>query len=79
MEQATLERAGRRLYLVPTAANTQPALAGYLSGPDPKAGTAAAPAGLFVLTMAGPRISAITRFHVDGLYPRFGLAESLRV
>jgi RNA polymerase sigma-70 factor (ECF subfamily) len=33
----------------------------------------ATPAGLFVLTMAGDRIQAVTRFHLDGLYPRFGL------
>ncbi len=67
-------RGDRRLYLVPAQANTQPALAGYLSDP----GRAAAyPAGLFVLTMAGPRIRAMTRFHLDELYPRFGLPESL--
>ena len=67
-------RGDRRLYVVPTRANTQPALAGYLSGTDR---AAASPAGLFVLTMAGPRISAITRFHYDELYPRFGLPGSL--
>jgi RNA polymerase sigma factor (sigma-70 family) len=37
----------------------------------------AATLGLFVLAMAGPRIRAITRFHRDGLYPRFGLPSSL--
>jgi RNA polymerase sigma-70 factor (TIGR02960 family) len=64
----------RRLYLLPARANTQPALAGYLSDP----GRAAAyPAGMFVLTMAGPKIRAIARFHLDELYPRFGLPESL--
>jgi len=67
-------RGDRRMYLVPTGANTQPALAGYLTDP---AQPAATPAGLFVLTMAGPKIQAITRFHVDELYPRFGLAGSL--
>jgi RNA polymerase sigma-70 factor (ECF subfamily) len=67
-------RGGRRLYLVPTRANTQPALAGYLSDP---ARLAAVPAGLFVLTMAGEKIHALTRFHLDELYPRFGLAEWL--
>ena len=59
---------------MPTGANTQQALAGYLSDP---ARAAAAPAGLFVLTMAGTNIHAITRFHLDELYPRFGLAGSL--
>jgi hypothetical protein len=32
---------------------------------------------LFVLTMAGEKIHALTRFHLDELYPRFGLAGSL--
>ena len=67
-------RGDRRLYLVPTRANTQPALAGYLSDP---ARPAAVPAGLFVLTMAGEKIHAVTRFHLDELYPRFGLTGSL--
>jgi len=67
-------RGGRRVYLVPTGANTQPALAGYLSEPGQPA---AAPAGLFVLTMADQKICAITRFHLDELYPRFGLAAAL--
>ena len=35
------------------------------------------PAGLFVLTMAGSWIRALTRFHCDELYPRFGLPRSL--
>ena len=34
---------------------------------------------LFVLGVAGARIHAITRFHLDELYPRFGLATVLRV
>ena len=67
-------RGDRRLHLVPTQANTQPALAGYLSD---AARPAAVPAGLFVLTMVGEKIHAVTRFHLDELYPRFGLAESL--
>jgi len=65
-------RGDRRVHLVPTRANTQPALASYIGQPD---GTAL-PGGLFVLGMDGPRISAVTRFHVDELYPRFGLPES---
>jgi RNA polymerase sigma-70 factor (TIGR02960 family) len=67
-------RGERRVYLVPTRANTQPALASYLSGTDRATGF---PAGLFVLTMAGPRIRALARFHCDELYPRFGLPWSL--
>ena len=53
-----------RLELVPTRANGQVAYASYLAG---------APAGLLVLTMAGDRIQAVTRFHLEELYPRFGL------
>jgi RNA polymerase sigma-70 factor (ECF subfamily) len=67
-------RGDRRMHLLPTRANTQPALAGYLSDPAQRAAT---PAGLFVLTTAGRRIQAVTRFHLDPLYPRFGLAGSL--
>lgn len=74
LHAAFAHRGGRRLYLVPAGANTQPALAGYLSDP---ARAVADPAGLFVLTMAGTKIHAITRFHLDELYPRFGLARSL--
>ena len=69
-------RGDRRMYLVPTHANTQPALAGYLSGPGPRTQRAADAAGLFVLSMAGQKIHAVTRFHLDELYPRFGLAGS---
>ena len=67
-------RGERRVYLLPTGANLQPALASYLDGTD---GATAAPAGLFVLALAGPRIQAITRFHRDDLYPRFGLPGTL--
>jgi RNA polymerase sigma-70 factor (ECF subfamily) len=74
LEASFRHRGGRRMYLVPALANTQQALAGYVS--DPARGAAAA-SGLFVLTMAGERICAITRFHLDELYPRFGLARAL--
>jgi RNA polymerase sigma-70 factor (ECF subfamily) len=67
-------RGERRVYLVPARANTQPAFGSYLSDPGR---AAAAPAGLIVLTTAGDRISAVTRFHLDELYPRFGLAAAL--
>ena len=58
---------------MPTRANTQPALAGY-AGDRARGG--AFPSGLFVLAVAGTRIQAITRFHIDELYSRFGLARS---
>jgi RNA polymerase sigma-70 factor (TIGR02960 family) len=67
-------RADRRVHLVPARANTQPAFGSYLSDRDRAFAT---PAGLIVLTVAGDRISAITRFHLDALYPRFGLPEAL--
>ncbi|HEX8133093.1 MAG TPA: nuclear transport factor 2 family protein, partial [Actinomycetes bacterium] len=67
-------RGDRLVRLLPTHANTQPALGGYLIDP---AGRVATPSGLFVLTMAGDRIQAVTRFHLDALYPRFGLPASL--
>jgi RNA polymerase sigma-70 factor (TIGR02960 family) len=73
-------RGDRRVRLVPTRANTQPGLASYISEPNKPNGpngVAASPGGLFVLSLAGPRIYAVTRFHVDELYPRFGLPESV--
>jgi len=73
--RASLDYRGhRRVHLLPARANTQPAFGSYLTDPAEPAGI---PAGLFVLTMAGDRIQAITRFHLDALYPRFGLPDSL--
>ena len=73
--RASLDYRGhRRVHLLPARANTQPAFGSYLTDPAEPAGI---PAGLFVLTMAGDRIQAITRFHLDVLYPRFGLPDSL--
>ncbi|HZD68033.1 MAG TPA: RNA polymerase subunit sigma-70 [Actinomycetes bacterium] len=59
-------RGDRRMHLLPTNANTQPAFGSYLVDPAERVAT---PAGLFVLTVAGDRIQAITRFHIDALYP----------
>jgi RNA polymerase sigma-70 factor (ECF subfamily) len=67
-------RAERRLRLVPTGANTQPAFGCYLDGSD---GPRAHRTGVLVLTVSNDRISAITRF-LDGDLPRlFGLADAL--
>ncbi len=63
---------GRRFTLVTTRANGQPALGAYVPAPD---GIRHA-AGLFVLHLAGERISAMTRFE-NGVFPRFGLPPSL--
>jgi hypothetical protein len=69
---AGLFDAGRRFALVPTRANGQPAFGAYLRGP---AGVHEA-VGLYVLTLTGGRICALTRFERDVL-PRFGLPRSL--
>ncbi len=66
-------RRGRRYRLVPTRANGQPAVAVYLR--DPVNGVTRA-WGLFVLTLAGDRVSAITRFD-NASVPRFGLPRTL--
>jgi RNA polymerase sigma-70 factor (TIGR02960 family) len=65
---------GRQAYdLVPTRANGQPALATYLRTPT---GGIRHATGLLVLTLAGDRIRAITRFDTSVL-PAFGLPRSL--
>ncbi len=62
---------GRRFELVPTRANGQPAFGVYLHTPTGSQGV-----GLFVLTLAGGRISAMTRFE-ENVLPTFGLPLSL--
>ena len=69
---ASIFRAGRRFDLVPTRANGQPALGAYLRGPN----GISHGVGLYVLTLAGDRISAMTRFE-NSVLPRFGLPRSL--
>jgi RNA polymerase sigma-70 factor (TIGR02960 family) len=65
-------RSGRRFDLVPSRANGQPAFGAYLRAPTGiRHGT-----GLFVLTLAGDRICAITRFD-SSVLPWFGLPRSL--
>jgi RNA polymerase sigma-70 factor (TIGR02960 family) len=69
---ASLFAAGRRFDLVPTRANGQPAFGAYLHGPEGlRHGT-----GLYVLTLAGDRVRAMTRFEGNVL-PAFGLPPSL--
>jgi RNA polymerase sigma-70 factor (ECF subfamily) len=63
---------GRRYDLVLTRANGQPAFGAYLRAPDGiRHGT-----GLYVLTLAGDQICAMTRFEASVL-PWFGLPRSL--
>jgi hypothetical protein len=60
------------LRLLPTRANTQPAFGGYHSGPGPELAR-----GLFVLTLEGQAISAITWFADTDVLQRFGLPHAL--
>jgi RNA polymerase sigma-70 factor (TIGR02960 family) len=69
---ARLFGAGRRFDLLPTRANGQPAFGAYLRAPSGNGrGT-----GLYVLTLAGDQVSAMTRFE-DSVLPSFGLPRSL--
>jgi RNA polymerase sigma-70 factor (TIGR02960 family) len=69
---AGLFRAGRRFDLIPARSNGQPALGAYLRAPDGiRHGV-----GLYVLTLAGDRICAMTRFEASVL-SWFGLPRSL--
>jgi RNA polymerase sigma-70 factor (TIGR02960 family) len=69
---ASIFGSGRRVDLVPTRANGQPAFGAYLRGPTGiRHG-----AGLFVLTLTGDQIRAFTRFE-NGVLPWFGLPRSL--
>jgi RNA polymerase sigma-70 factor (TIGR02960 family) len=60
--------------LVSTRANSQPAFGYYRAGPHAQA---AHPHSLVVLTLAGEKICAITRFGDTNLFPRFGLPPAL--
>jgi RNA polymerase sigma-70 factor (ECF subfamily) len=68
------EDRGRPLRVVPTRANTQPAFGCYL--PDAQ-GAVAHPRGLFVLTLEGDAVTAITWFTDNALFPHFGLSPVL--
>jgi RNA polymerase sigma-70 factor (TIGR02960 family) len=69
---ASIFRSGRRFDLVRTRANGQPAFGAYLRAPTGiRHGT-----GLYVLTLTGDRICAMTRFD-SCVFPWFGLPRSL--
>ena len=69
---ASIFGSGRRFDLVATRANGQPAFGAYLRSPSGiRHGT-----GLFVLTLSGERICAMTRFD-NSVLPWFGLPRSL--
>jgi RNA polymerase sigma-70 factor (TIGR02960 family) len=65
---------GAPLRFAPTRANTQPAFGCYL--PDPH-GAIAHPYGLFVLTLEGDAIAAITWFSDTGVFRHSGLPRTL--
>jgi RNA polymerase sigma-70 factor (TIGR02960 family) len=69
---ASIFGSGRRVDLVPTRANGQPAFGAYLRA---SSGIRHG-AGLFVLTLTGSRICAFTRFD-SSVLPWFGLPRSL--
>jgi hypothetical protein len=70
---ANIFGAGWRFELVRTRANGQPAFGAYLLTP---AGISHG-VGLYVLTLTGARIGAMTRFE-NSLLPWFGLPRSRR-
>jgi RNA polymerase sigma-70 factor (ECF subfamily) len=65
----------RRVRLVPTRANSQPAFGHYIDDAHAPIGRYY---GIIVLTLEGDRISAITRFGDSGFLPAFGLPRVLR-
>jgi RNA polymerase sigma-70 factor (ECF subfamily) len=68
---ASIFGSGRRVHLVPTRANGQPAFGAYL-----RASTGIRHGiGLFVLTLTGDRIGSFTRFD-NSVLPWFGLPRS---
>ena len=60
--------------VVATRANTQPAFGCYLARTESEAARAFS---LFVLTLEGDRISAITWFADSSVFPHFGLPRIL--
>ena len=68
------ELRGAALRVVPTRANTQPALGCYLPGPQ---AAVARPWGLIVLTLEGDAVAGITWFAETDLFRHFGLPRTL--
>jgi hypothetical protein len=74
LHAVTFRQEARRVRLIPTRANGQPAFGRYLS--DPHAPVRHAH-GLIVLTLSGARVSAITGFTDNSVLARFGLPRTL--
>jgi hypothetical protein len=66
-------RQGRTFQLVQTRANGQPAFGAYLRDPN---GGPMHSLGVFVITLSGDRVCAITRFD-NSVLPHFGLPRTL--
>jgi RNA polymerase sigma-70 factor (ECF subfamily) len=73
--RGSASRRGAPLRLVATRANGQPAFGCYLSVSEADVARAYA---LFVLTLSGEQISAITWFADSSVLPQFGLPRTLR-
>jgi RNA polymerase sigma-70 factor, ECF subfamily len=74
LRDITTWRGPRRYRLIPTRANGQPAFGCYLQEAQAPVFRAR---GMIVLTLAGDRISAITRFVDNSNLGRFGLPRML--
>jgi RNA polymerase sigma-70 factor (TIGR02960 family) len=72
--QAFATRGDNPRRLIPTRANSQPAFVQYAKDPHSGVGRAS---GLLVLTLAGDRISHITRFDATSALPHFGLPRTI--
>jgi RNA polymerase sigma-70 factor (TIGR02960 family) len=68
------ERRGAPMRLVPTRANAQPAFGCYLAVPETDVARAFS---IFVLTLDGGQISAMTWFADTSVFPHFGLPRML--
>jgi RNA polymerase sigma-70 factor, ECF subfamily len=67
--------AGRRVRLVATRANSQPAFGHYIEDGQAPIGRFF---GVLVLTLDGDQIAGLTRFGDTGILPHFGLPRTLR-
>ena len=72
--RVSLRGGTRRMRLIPTRANGQPAFGCYVRD---SAAPVARAYGLLVLTLDGDRVCAVTRFIDNRVLPRFGLPRTL--
>jgi RNA polymerase sigma-70 factor (ECF subfamily) len=74
LEDRFATHTGRRVRLVPTRANGQPAFGHYIDDAHTPIGRFF---GVLVLTLEGDRIAELTRFGDTAILPRFGLPRTL--